>query len=57
MITQQEADYLISLTKVIENPKKLKFPQPGEQKEISVLSIDCRLPRRLTATVPNSLTA
>jgi len=40
MITQQEADYLLSLTKVIENPKKLKFPQPGEQKEISVLSID-----------------
>jgi len=40
MITQQEANYLICLSKIIKNPKKLKFPLPGEQKEINVLSID-----------------
>ena len=40
MLTQEEADYLISIDKIIENPKKVKFPLPGEQKEYVVHSGD-----------------
>jgi len=40
MITQAEADYLISMVKLIETPKSVKFPFPGEKREIPLLSTD-----------------
>jgi hypothetical protein len=40
MITQAEADHLMGIDKLIESPEKVKFPQPGEQIGIDVLSSD-----------------
>ena len=40
MLTQEEANNLINMVKKIEKPGKLKFPHPGEKKEISVISLD-----------------
>ena len=40
MLTQAEADHLISMPKRVEAPSKLKFPIPGDHKEIDILSSD-----------------
>jgi len=41
-LSQQEADLLIAIEKVLTNPKKLKLPQSGRKDVHELLSVDGR---------------
>ena len=40
MLTQEEAERLMDMTKIIEKPQNVKFPFQGEHYDIKVLSAD-----------------